>query len=94
MISDKEENCPPSTSLTDAEIDLVLTKNPDCGATPPTIECRESLDGVVGRLSEMLKRFRSEFRVEGLSVYIGLYPIGVFRSSGSDMLFIFGVFGS
>lgn len=89
-----KKKSPPSTSLTVAETVLALTKNPDCGATPPTIECRESLDGVVGRLSDMLKRFKNEFRVEGLSAYRGLYEIGVFRSSGSEMLVIFGVFGS
>ena len=58
------------------------------------IEFRDSFNGVVGRLSELLNRFKNEFRVDGLSVYRVWYVIGLFRSSGSDMLLIFGVFGS
>lgn len=65
---DKEENSLPSTSLTEADTVLVLADALDCGAIPAKIA---SFEGVVGRLSDMLKRFKNEFRVEGLSVYTG-----------------------
>lgn len=53
----------------------------------------EFLSGVVVRGS-VLNRFKTEFRVGALSLYTGWNIIGVYRSSGSETLLSFGVFGS
>jgi len=50
----------------------------------------EFLNGVVVRGS-VLNRFKIEFRVGGLSLYTGW---NIYRSSGSETLLSFGVFGS
>src|SRR6266545_4987302 len=78
----------PSTSLAGVETVLDL----DFGLPAMIPGWIGFVRGVVVRNS--VHRFKNEFRVGTLSLYTGWYIIGVYRSSGSETLLSFGVFGS